>query len=233
VRIHPLHRQLRGRIKQPQAFQFIAEKIEPQPCIKAGGEDIDNRPAHCKFAVVDYRVGAAIALPGQQRGEAGMADIGANPKFTHALAHPEGGEHALQYGVDRRDQQLLRTAGLLQAMERGKAFGADRQRGAGPVIGQAIPCREGKDINLGREELRCFRACAHCRIVGRDEYCPAFGGAGEIGQHQRQAPARERVEGQRAGGRKDAGEVRHRFPVRRRGRKRFRRGERDQRGIST
>ena len=103
VAVDPLDGALGGGIEQAQAFQLVAEEIEPEARIKAGGEDVDNRAAHRKFAVIDHRVGAAVALPDEQRGKAFVADLRADPKFAHGLAHPERGEHALEHGVDGGD----------------------------------------------------------------------------------------------------------------------------------
>ena len=157
VAVDPLHRALGGGIEQAQALQLVAEEIEPQAGIEAGGEDVDDRAAHREFAVIDHRVGAAVALPGEQRGEAFVADLRADAELAHGFAHPERGEHALEHGVDGGDQQLrLRRPGL-QAVKRGQPFGTDRERGAGAVIGQAVPCRELDHLDFGREEPRSLR----------------------------------------------------------------------------
>ena len=192
VTVDPLDRQLRGRVEEAQALKLVAEEVEPQPAIERGGEDVDDRAAHRELAVVDHRVCAAVALPGEQRGKAPMPDLHAHLELAHGLAHAERGEHALEHGVDGGHQQLLRGSGLLKSVERGKPLGADRQRGTCTVVWQAVPRGEGDHLDLGREEARGLGGGAHRGIVGRDVHRPAFCGAREIGQHQRQAPARQR-----------------------------------------
>jgi len=207
-------RALGGGIEQAQRFQFVAEEIEPQALFEAGGVDIEQRAAHRIFAGIDDGVGPRIALPLEQGDQALPPDLDAGTQFAHRLADAERGEHALEERVDRRDQQLRLAGAQLEPVKRRQPPRADREGGARPVIGQAVPRRELDDVQLRREEGRGFGNGAHRAFVRCDEHGPATRASAprrpcQVGKDQRLRPARDSGEGQRGGGGKDAGNVGH------------------------
>ena len=136
VRIQPPRAHLRIRIESTQALQLVAEEIEPQCLIHAAGKDVDDRAAHGIFALVDHGVGAAIALPLKQCAEALASDFGPGFEFANAFADPERSEHALEHCIGGGDDQLRLGLARLQAVQRCQSLGADRQRGAGTIVGE-------------------------------------------------------------------------------------------------
>ena len=200
---------LRGRIEQAQAFQLVAEEIEPQPTFEAGRYDIEDRATHGKFARVDGGVAARIALPTQQAGEAVVADLRARLQFAHAIPDAERGEHALERGVDGGDEQLRTALASLQAVERRQPPRADRQGRAGAVERQTVPRGKLQHFQLWREEARGIGQRPHGTFVCGDEDGATLRCAGEVGHHQRLRPAHQRGERQRLFGGQDAGKVGH------------------------
>ena len=200
---------LRAGVEQAQAFQLVAEEVEPQALVEAGGEDVEDRPAYREFARVDYGVRAAVALLLQQLGQALVPDLHARFQLAHRLADAERGQHALEHRIRGGHQQLRRVLLALQAVKRGEPLCADRQRGAGTVVGQTIPRGQFDHAQFGREIACCIRHRAHRAVFGRDEDRAAFGGAREVGHHQRLRTACHLSEGQRLLGGEDAGKVGH------------------------
>ena len=209
MRLQDAGAHLRSRIEGAQAFELVAEEIEPQPFVEAAREDIDDRTADCIFTRVDHRVAARVALPLKEAGEALASDFDTRFELAHALADAERGQHALQDGVDRRDEQLSARFADLQPVQGGEAPRADRQGGAGAVVGQAVPRRKLDDFQFGREILRGIGDTAHRYFVGRDEDGAALCGAGEVGHDERLRPLHHAGEGQRLVGGQYLGEIRH------------------------
>ena len=209
VRLQYAGGQLGVRVECPKRFELVAKEIEPQPLVEPAREDVDDRAADSELACVDHRVGAAIALPLQQRGEAVPADLHPRLELAHRLADAEGGEHALGQGIDGGNQQLRPRAPGLQAIERREPSRADRECWAGAVVGQAIPGRKLDHLQLGREKLRCLAHIAHRRLVGRDEHRAPLRSSRQVRHHQRLRPARDRGQRERAVGGQDRGEIGH------------------------
>ncbi len=90
VAVHGTHGQLCVGVENAQAFQLVAEEIEPQPALEPAGIDIEDRSSHGEFAGVDDGVGAVVTLPLEQAGQAVMADLDARFEFAHRFANPEG-----------------------------------------------------------------------------------------------------------------------------------------------
>ena len=171
-------------IEQAQRFQLVTEEIEPEAGIKPGGNDIEDRSAHGEFASVDRGIAALVPLAAQQRDQRFVADFHARLDELDRFANAKRGQHPLGQGVGGGDQQLRSGALGLKLMQRGKAARADRKRGAGAVVGKAVPGREFDDIKVGREEARGFghRGKA-CLAIGHEDR-PAFCRARKVCHHQ-------------------------------------------------
>ena len=114
--VEPTRRQLGVGIEAAQAFQLVAEEIEPQRFVHPAWEHIHDRSTDRVFALVDHRIGAGIALTLEQGGQAFAPDLHARREFAHAFADAERRENALQRGVGRRHQQLRAGLARLQAV---------------------------------------------------------------------------------------------------------------------
>ncbi len=148
----------------------------------------------------------------QQGGQAFAADFDTRFEFAYAFADPERGKDALEDRIRRRHDQLCPGLAGLKPVQRGKPPGADRQRGAGAVVGQGIPRREFDHFELGREEGGGIHHAAHRGIIRCDEHRAAGAGAGEIGHHQRLRAARNLRQRERLAGFQDTGKVGHGVP---------------------
>ena len=67
MRVEPPGAHLRIGIEGAQALQLVAEEIEPQRFLHAARKNVDDRTAYGIFALVDHRVGPAVALFLQQQ----------------------------------------------------------------------------------------------------------------------------------------------------------------------
>ena len=208
--VEPPGGHLRIRVETAQAFQLVAEEVEPQGLVQPAREDVHDRPANGVFALVDHRVGAAVALLLEQQREAFTSDFRAGFELAYAFANAEGREDALEHGIGRGDDQLRLCFAGLQAVKRSQPFGTDRQGRTGTVVGQRIPRGKLDDVEFGREEMRRIGNRPHRSIVGRDEDGASRAGAREIGHHQRLRPAGDLRQRQRLAGFEDPGKVGHR-----------------------
>ena len=196
-------------IEQPHRFQLVAKEIEPQPDFEPRGEDIEDRPAHGVFTSVDHGIGAAVALPLEQADQAFAADLHPRLEQPDRFADAKRGKCALQHRVDRGDQQLRPLALALQAVKRSQAACANRQRGTGAVIRQAVPAGKGDDIELWRKEGGGIGYGLHGRFVWCDKHGATLGRTRQVGQHQWLGPACQSGEGQRCIRREDLVQVSH------------------------
>ena len=209
-------RTLGAGIEGPQRFQFVAEEIEPQALFQTGRIDVEHAAAHRVFAGIDHGIGAGITLALEQRDQAFTPDLQLRCQFAHRFADAERGQRALEHRVDRGDEQLRPFGRGLQAVQRRQPLGAGRQRGAGAIVGQAIPSRVFDRLQFGREEHRRFGDAAHPGFVGRDPhrapvaFCMCHSPR-EVGHDQRRRAPGDRSERQRRLGRKDAVEIGHKL----------------------
>jgi hypothetical protein len=89
-------------------------------------------------------------------------------------------------GRHRGDQQHrgLGVDAAGQARKRRHPLGRDASRRTNPIVRQAIPSREGHDLDVGREEPEGVGEGRHAAAVTGDEYRQAFAGADDVGHDQ-------------------------------------------------
>ena len=111
-------RALVGGIEAAHALDLVAEEIEPQRLLLARREQVDQRPAHRKFASIGDGVGAQVADGiAAVRPSALAPDPLALGRCDGELADAERRQRALRCGVGRRDEQLRPVALGLQRAE--------------------------------------------------------------------------------------------------------------------
>ena len=172
------------RVEGPHPVQFVAEEIEPQRLLGAGGEEIDDAAADGVLAGLAHGLGAGIAV---------VAQILLQPVHIQPLADRrleggglEGGprRHLLHH---RRDggQHDARPLGRLQQPAQGFDAPADQRRvGGNAVVGQAVPSREGQHLQRRGEEGDRFGQPGGAGIIKGDVQQPVLAGAlGEVQQH--------------------------------------------------
>ena len=135
----------------------------------AAGEQIDNAAANGELAAIMYGVGADIAIALEHGGEARDRDPLLGREMGDELPHAERGERPLRHGGERGDDQLRGFGRGLQRVQARKARRGGAQRGAGPVIGQAVPGGDFDDPDLRREIMGGVGDGAHLLLIGGDE----------------------------------------------------------------
>ncbi len=196
-------------IEQAQRLELVAKKIEPQARFQPRGVNVEDRAAHREFAGIGHRIGARIALALEQLDQALAANLHTRFEQADGLSDAKRRDGALQQSVDRGDQQLRDFGCVLKAVERCQPPGADREGGAGAVIGQAVPGGEFDDVEFGGEVGGGLGDSAHRGIVGGDENGAGLRRAGEVGEDERLRAPGEAGEGEGGFGGKDSVEVGH------------------------
>ncbi len=182
---------LRLGIEGPDRFERVAEEVETQRLRHARGIEVDDAAAHRIFARVTHGAGAQEAVdlePADERLH--VHDIAGRGR--ERLGGDAGdGRHALQDGVDRREQDARLVLSRPRAGEPGERRHAPRGHGGvgrHPVVGLAVPGGKGKDIDLRRNERQRRLHRRHALAVAghvheRRRPLLAFGeGACEIGR---------------------------------------------------
>src|SRR5690606_37990318 len=87
---------LAGGIEAAHALDLVAEEIEAERRLLAGREEIDQATAHRELAGIAHRLGAAVAVGGEEGGEAVEIDPLARREAGDQLADAEGCQRALE-----------------------------------------------------------------------------------------------------------------------------------------
>ena len=207
--VDPSGRALVTGIEGPDAFDLVAEEIEPQAMLLAAGEQVHQPAAHREFTRIRHGFDADIAIGLQKLGEPIAADALARRQPRDELADTKRRQRALARRIRRRHHQLRRFRWLLQFVQRRQSFGHHPKRGGGAIVGQAIPRRIAEHLNLGREIGRRRRDGAHLRLVRGDEDGALVRPSRQIGEQPRQEPGRHARQRQRLLGGKDFGKIGH------------------------
>jgi len=105
---------LAGRIEGADAFQRIAEEIQPHRLFGARHEDIENAAAHGKFANFAYRRHPVETVALQPRGDVLHADLVAGPGRKPEAFDDVARRHLLQHGVDSNENDgRMRLLGVV------------------------------------------------------------------------------------------------------------------------
>ncbi len=195
-----------GGVEPADAFDLVAEEIDPQPGFLARREQVEDTAAHRKLALIGDGIDAAEAVCDEQLGQRIAVDPLACGERGRKLADTERGQRALGDRRDGGEEQLAAFRRLLQRRQRRQPIGADAHRRTRAVIGQAIPSGEAVDDEVGSKEGRGVGYRLHRRVVGRDIDEPLAAGARQIGEQQRQEAVGGSRERQRGRCRPNCGE---------------------------
>ena len=184
---------LRLRIECTDRLQRVAEEIEPHRQVHAGREQIEDAAAHGVVARLAHGRGAGKAVELQPFDDAGHADDIAGRDRERMRGDKVARRHALQRGVDRREQHRRSVASFhaRQTRQRGHALRHRAGIGRHAVVGQAIPGRKFHRQDVGPEERQRARQLRHALAVAADDakrnrrrLVARRHRAREIGEHQ-------------------------------------------------
>ncbi len=202
-------RALVGGIERANALDLIPEKVEPERLLLPAREQVDDAAAHRILARVVDGVSPDIAVGGEQGREVVASDPLAGPERRDQLADAERGQRPLRRGVDGGEDELRSLGRGLQPVQRGQPLCLDAQRGAGAVIGEAVPGGILHDLQLGREIAHGGRDRAHLRLVRGDEHRATRRGPREVREERRKETAGDARQGERLLGGEDELEAGH------------------------
>ncbi len=207
-------RALGVRIEAANRFQRVAEEIEPDRRVHAGGEQIEDTAAHRIIARLAYGRGAVEAVELEPLGNARHRQQMAGRGRQRLPGQRRARRHPLQRGVDGGEHYGRAFAALYvrQPRQHGHALrhhGGVRRHA---VVGQAIPGREFQHLDVGREEGERAGERRHARAVAADHGEADRGRrrrggdrAGEVGEHQPFGAVGDAGEKERPAGRKPLG----------------------------
>ena len=161
---------LRHRIELADAFERVAEKVEPDGPRMPRREQIENAAAHRVFAGLHHRAGPVKARGFEPLAHLIHADLGAGRQPRRRLPDPVERRHALEDGVDRgqHDDRGLAALRMGEPRQRGDAAGLDVAVGRDAVVRHAIPGRKRHDLRARREKFELAAKRLEPLAVARD-----------------------------------------------------------------
>ncbi len=177
-------------VEGPDALQQVAEQIEPERLLGAGRVDVDDAAADRVFAGLHDRAAAPVAVMGEAAQQAVAIDPLAGRGAEQAAADDLGRRHLLQEGVDRRHDQARPVLGVAgQARQDVEPARHHVAVGRGAIVGQAVPGRQQRHLERGREEADQLDQLAGARAIDRDmQQLVPPASAGRLGQIERIQP---------------------------------------------
>ncbi|MNS48468.1 hypothetical protein D3C72_810420 [compost metagenome] len=169
--------QLLGRalgfgVKGADGFQLRPEQVQTHRLVKAGRENVDDAAADGVFATFRHGRGPHIAVGRdvafqrrriQIAADAGL-EAGPGDGLTRRRALGDGGD-----GGDDQQGFGVRRIALRQPCQGRHALGRDRGGWTQTVVGQAIPGRIFKNLNVLGEEAKSLNEVARPLIIARDQ----------------------------------------------------------------
>ncbi len=148
-------RALRDGIERPDAFERIAEEIEPHGTGVPRREEVQNAAAHRVFARLHDGARAIESRRVEPLDHLVHAQAAARRKPRRRLLERLKRGHALEHGVDRCQDDDCRPAALCMSEPRqgGDAARFDVAVGRDAVIGNAVPGRKGHHLGVRRKEF--------------------------------------------------------------------------------
>ena len=166
-------RALGQRIERAQRFDLVAKEIEPHRLRRARRVEIDDAAADRELARLAHRVGAGVTVVAEEALQPVEADFPAGTDRQHPPIEQLTRRHALHHRVDRRQHE--KRSRFRPAREPSPKGGQRIDAPAGylavrrhPVVGQAVPGREGQHTEPGMEELQLGGKARHASIVAAD-----------------------------------------------------------------
>ncbi len=150
-------RALAQRVEAAHAFERVAEEIEAQRLGRPRRVEIDDPAAHRELAGLAHRVGADVAIVAEEALQPVEPDPPPRPQGQHPSVEQLTRRHPLDQRVDRGQYHQRRFGGGRSQPGQGVDAAAENLAiGRHPVIGQAIPGREGQrlDPRLKKPEYR-------------------------------------------------------------------------------
>ena len=137
-------------VEAADAFDLVAEQVEPHRLCLTRREQIDQAAAHCVLARLHHRIGAAIAVGVEEVDQAIEVQRLALARAELGFVEKTFRRHPLQHRVDGGDQQT-RSPGcqLRQCLD---PLAQYLRIGRGPVVRQAIPCWQEQSVGGGHKE---------------------------------------------------------------------------------
>ena len=200
-------RALAFRIEAADRLKRVAEKIEPDRLGHAGRVEIDNSSAHGIIAGLAHGRGAHEAIEFKPLGDAVHGEHIAGHDRKRLLGDKVARRHALERGIDRREQHggAIATLRAHEARERRHPLGDENRVRRDAVVGQAVPGRKLLDREIGREKTQRPRERGHARAVAahhddarRRRAGARRNSAGEIGRDEALGAVGDACQGQRA-----------------------------------
>ena len=141
-------RALVGHRELAQPLDLVAPQVDAHRDVGGGGEDVDDRAAHRELAPVLDLVLAPIALSPVAR-SARWSRPGRRASTTGSSVLDVGAETLHERPCGRHDHRQ-RLVAVAQPPHRAQAPTHRLDRGADPLEGQRLPCREQLDASAGR-----------------------------------------------------------------------------------
>jgi len=175
------------RIEGADAFQVVAEQVEPERLLGAGREQVDDAAAHGVLAGFTHRLGPTVAVMGQVTLELFQVQALADSRLEAGLAERAARRQLLDHAVDGgQNQPAPSRRHRFQDPGQGVDAPADDGRiGRQPVIGQAVPGGKGQDLQFRGEKRQHFGELRRPTVVEGDMKQPRRPG---LGRQRRQHP---------------------------------------------
>jgi hypothetical protein len=173
-------------IEATDGFQGVAEQVQAHRLLGRRREDVDHPAADGELALLRNGGGARVSVDGEVALEVVDIHAVADAGGIAGLADHVARRHALQEGGNRGHQQHRRL-GVDPGRELGQGrhpLGGDARRRTDAVVGQAVPGREGHDLDRRGEEAEGVgEGREPCPIAG-DEDRQALTRLDDVGHHQ-------------------------------------------------
>ncbi len=160
---------LAQRVEAAQGLELVAEEVQAQRLGLARRVDVDDAAAQRVLARLAHGLRALVAVGREEGHQVPRVQPVARPAGQHPPLERRARRQALQQRAHRGDDEAPagRWRGVHQAGETGDAPGDDVAVRADPVVGQAVPGRQGQDLGLRREEPDRLGQARHARVVPR------------------------------------------------------------------
>ncbi len=165
-----LQRALGQRVEGADRLDRAAEEVEPQRLLAGGREDVQQAAADGVLAGLDDRAGAGVAVATEIVDEGVPIEPGAGTRPE--MPAPDGvrGGDTLKDRVGGGEHEPRPALpGVGETGQRLQPLRHDPRGRRDPVVGQAVPGREGQDLDGGREEPDEAGELRQARLVAGDE----------------------------------------------------------------
>ena len=159
-------------IEAADRFQRVAEEIQPHRFHHARRVEVDDAAAHRIVAGLAYGRGAHEAVELEPFGDALHGEHVAGRDRKRLPRNEVAGRHALQDGIDGRQQRRRAVAALQthELGERGHALRDEARVRRDAVIGQTVPGRKLVDGDVRRKKIERAGERGHARAVAADDH---------------------------------------------------------------